>query len=202
MPTTTFANGNTLTSSALSQTDAEDALQALITSILGAGTDPNTGVRISWPTGGSPGWLITDEVCFLRATLSGERINRSRDKNTSGTGASLTETVTYIRVWDIDLILYGPNSFDRARLIKSALFMDWVSTALAANSLAVVIDIEDPRRMPELFSGQWWERSDISFRMNELVTEISQVPAMVSVEVDLYTEDTSVSQPVAVITHQ
>lgn len=188
MSTTTFKNGKTLTSSALSQTDAENAVQSLLVSILNV---PGSTVRPSWPTGGAPAWTITEDVCFLKATLSDERINRSRDKQHSGSGESLAQIVTYIRVWDIDLILYGPNSFDRARLIKSALYMGWVSDTLASSSLAVVIDIADPRRMPELFSGQWWERSDLSFRLNELITEVTQVPAMSGVEIDLSAQDST-----------
>jgi hypothetical protein len=202
MSTVTFSNGLTLTSSALSQTDCENALQSLITAMLGNTTDANSAVRISWPTAGAPGWDITDDVCFVKATLSPSRLSKSRDRSHSGPSQSLTEKVKYIRVWEINLILYGPNSFDHGRLIKSALYMDWVSKELASNTLAVVIDIDDPRRMPELFSGQWWERSDFSFRLNELVTEEMTVTAIESVEVDLYTQDTSVSQPVAVITPQ
>jgi hypothetical protein len=197
MSTVTFANGQTLNSSALTQTQIENTFQVLTTSILGEGTDPNSAVRISWPTGGAPGWDITDDVIFLKATITNDRVNRSRDRGHSNpSDGSLTETVTYIRVWKIDFLLYGPNSLDHARLIKSALYMDWTQTTLAASNMAVVLDVADPRRMPELFEGQWWERSDFSARFNELVTETTTVAAIASIEIDLYTEDTSVSQPV------
>lgn len=197
MSTVTFLNGNTLTSSALTHQQVEQALQSLTTAILGEGTDPNNAVRISWPTGGAPGWEITDDVVFLRATISDDRVNRSRDRSQANpTDGSLTETVTYIRVWKIDFLLYGPNGLDHATLIKSALLMDWTQTALAASKLAIVLDVADPTRIPELFAGQWWERSDFSARFNELVTETTAVPAISSLEIDLYTEDTTVSQPV------
>jgi hypothetical protein len=200
MSSTMFPNGQVLTSSALTQTQIENTFQVLTTEILGEGTDPNSAVRISWPTRGATGWEITDDVVFLRATISDDRVNRSRDRSHANpTDGSLTETVTYIRVWKIDFLLYGPNSLDHARLIKSALFMAWTQTTLAASNLAIVLDVADPRRMPELFEAEWWERSDFSARFNELVTEVGSVPAIASIEIDLYTEDTSVSQPVRVI---
>lgn len=200
MGSTTFPNGKTLTSSALTQTQIENMFQVLTTNILGEGTDPNSAVRISWPTGGDLGWEITDDVVFLRATISDDRVNRSRDRSQSNPNSgSLTDTTTYIRVWKIDVMLYGPNSLDHARLIKSALFMDWTQTTLAASSLAIVLDVPDPRRSPELFQGEWWERSDLSVRFNELVTETTTVNSIGSVEIDLYDQDTSVPQPVRTI---
>ncbi|HEY3987943.1 MAG TPA: hypothetical protein VGM02_01510 [Acidobacteriaceae bacterium] len=197
--TTTFSSGQTLTSSALTQTEAENAIQSLLVQVLDV---PGSTVRPSWPTAGAPAFDITDDVCFLKATLSNDRVNRSRDTAHTGSGETLTVTVTYLRVWDIGLALYGPNSFDRARLIKSALLMGWTQRSLATNNLALVLDMDDPRRLPELFASQWWERSDFSFRLNELVTETTTVPSIASVEIDLFTQDTSVSQPVAVITPQ
>jgi hypothetical protein len=93
--------------------------------------------------------------------------------------------VQYTRVWSIAFAIYGPNSFDHARLIKSALFMDWTHDILAASNLYAVMDISDPRRVPELFSGQWWERVDFSCRFNEGITETTTTPSIASVEVIL-----------------
>lgn len=186
MSTDTFPNGSSLTSSALTQTDIENAFQTLTTAILGEGTDPNSAVRISWPTAGAPGWAITDDVVFLRATISDDQINRIRNKSyTTLDEATLSESVQYTRVWSIGFTLYGPNSLDHARLIKSALFMDWSHDILAALNLYAVLDISDPRRVPELFAGQWWERVDFACRFNEGVTEQTSVASIASVEVIL-----------------
>jgi hypothetical protein len=68
MSTVTFPNGLTLTSCALTHQAFEQTLQAVITSILGVATNPDSAVRIAWPTGGAPSWGITDDVVFLRAT--------------------------------------------------------------------------------------------------------------------------------------
>jgi hypothetical protein len=200
MSTITFPNGSSLTSSALTQTQIENTFQVLTTQILGEGTNPNSAVRIAWPTGGAPGWLITDDVIFLRATISDDRVNRSRDRSHDNpSNGSLAETTTYIRVWHIAFLLYGPNSLDHARLIKSALYMGWTQATLAGSKLAIILDVADPRRTPELFSGEWWERSDLSVRFNELITEVTTISSIASVEIDIYDQDTSVAQPVRTI---
>jgi hypothetical protein len=186
MSSTTFPNGQVLTSSALTPTQIENTFQILTTNILGQGTDPNSAVRISWPTRGSTGWEITDDVVFLRVTTSDDAISLQRDKQWSPLDASdATETTTYIRVWRIDLSIYGPNSLDHARLIKSALFMDWTTATLAPSNLSVLVPLREPRRIPELFAGEWWERVDFSIQVNELVTETMTVNPITSVEITL-----------------
>ena len=186
MSTVTLPSGQILTSTALSQTDIENTFQTLTTAMLGEGTDPNTAVRISWPTAGAPGWEITDDVVFLRATISDDQINRIRNKSyTTLDEATLNESVQYTRVWSIGFTIYGTNSLDQARMIKSALFMDWSHDILAAVNLYAVLDIRDPRRVPELYAGQWWERVDFSCRFNEGVTETTSTQSIASVEVIL-----------------
>jgi hypothetical protein len=97
--------------------------------------------------------------------------------------------VTYLRVWDLDLTLYGPNSPINAQLVKSALYMRWTRDFLIASNLTVLIGIPDPRRVAELFSEQWRERCDIGVRFNGLVRETSTVAAMSGVNVELIPSD-------------
>jgi hypothetical protein len=189
MSTAIFGNGQALSNSAQTHQQIEATFQSLITNILG-NTIPQdkqgSAVRISWPTSGAPGWDIEDDVAFLRATISDDAISLQRDKQWSPLDASdATETTTYIRVWRIDLSIYGPNSLDHARLIKSALFMDWVAVTLAPSKLAVLVPLQEPRRIPELFAGEWWERVDFSIQVNELVTETMTVNPITSVEITL-----------------
>jgi hypothetical protein len=140
-------------------------------------------VRIDWPTTGQPGWGITEDKTFIQAVQNPEEWGNIRDLSVSGT----TATYTYSRVWRINLINYGPNAYDKMRVIKSATFLDYFAWQLAAQGLYLVTDTKFPRRVPELFQGQWWERTDLSFRYNELVTETITVGTGISVEVLLYT---------------
>jgi hypothetical protein len=101
---------------------------------------------------------------------------------------SVLQKVTYQRVWRTDWCLYGPNSFDRARQIRSALFTQQLHDTFAALGLSLYLmtAVESPRRVPELFQKQWWERTDMYAEFNEGVTETVIIPTAASVEIKAY----------------
>lgn len=166
----------------------DKAMQAATLAMLSIdpASDPNAyaEVRTSWPTTGQPGWKIDDDVCFLRCVEEDDEYNRIRDSElSSNDDTSVTETTTYTRVWRVFWVLYGKHSFDRARMIRSALQGQAIHDLLASSNLYFVPNPSAPQRVPELFGGQWWERTDFSARFNELVTETETIPTVASVEV-------------------
>jgi hypothetical protein len=191
MPSSTFPDGSVLTSSALAPGDLNQIVQSLVIQILGINpaTDAKaySKVRIGWIA--QPAFGITDDVCTILCTESDDEYDRIRDRqvqpNTSG---SVYLADTFTRVWQARLTLYGPNSFDHARLIKSALTLDWTHDALAASNLYLVTGLPATQRVPELFEGQWWERSDMEFKLNEQISESLTCAAIASSEVVLYSE--------------
>jgi hypothetical protein len=194
MPATTYIGGQVLTSTALSPVALNSILQTLTCHMLGI--DPTVDplayskVRISWPTVGQPAWANTDDVCFLQATEQDDQYNRIRDTAYVVVDPiTFAKTTTYTRVWKVAWTLYGPTGFDNARLLKSGLFSTgFVDDTLANQALYLVSDVSATTRSPEKFSGQWWERTDLTVRMNEQVVETLTIPAISTVEVLLYTE--------------
>jgi hypothetical protein len=188
---TTFPNGQTLTSSALTPDSFLAAFQLVTAQILGLNpqnaTDPAYAkVRLDWPTSGQPAWAITDDIAFLGAREEESDFSKIRDRAYGyNNPQSLTATYTYTRVWRVSWKFYGPNSFDHARLTNDALFLDWVHDALAASQLYLV-DSGRPQYAPELFSAQWWKRTDLSARYNELVTATIVDSSIASAEVIVY----------------
>lgn len=185
--------GQTLVSTALSPQAISTALQSLTVTMLGI--DPTTDtaayskVRIDFPTKGDPAWGIGDDVCLIKAIEEDSAYNRVRDRVLAPNDeTTVLATDTYVRVWRVTWTFYGPNSFDHARLLKSALFsFDFAHDALLASNLVCVTDFPAPMRAPELFQGQWWERTDFSLRLNEAVTETVTIPTIASAEVQLWT---------------
>lgn len=186
-------------------------VQGMIVSILGyidangvALSTSGYNVRIGWPTAGAPAWAITDDVCFVQAIETDDDYDRLREVQelTNGDG-TLTEQTSYTRVWEISHAIYGPNSFDHARLIRSGLFQQKYHDVLVAgleynSGLYLMSDIRPPMRAPELFEGQWWERTEFRYRLNELVIENDIVNAVKSVEVKIYTQfSPSITEPAA-----
>lgn len=132
MSSTTFPNGQTLVSSALTPPEIEMLFQPLVASILGLdpATDPAaaySAVRCAWQKQGQPAWTVDQDICVLAATLKDEPFARMRDNYYSpNSSISLTSRMGFTQVWNLHCTLYGPNCADRARLILSAMTLDWV----------------------------------------------------------------------------
>ena len=141
-------------------------------------------VRIDWPTPGQPAWIITDDVAFIRAVEIPDEYNTAHEVQPVTVAPPLyPEDTIYTRIWQVDLIFYGPNSFDHARQVKDCIFQDFVRDILSTSNLYPETVVGTPRRAPELFQNQWWERSGFSIRMNEQITDTLTKQAIQSVEV-------------------
>lgn len=168
-------------------------LEALFwqSTLLMLGLDPknkdNAGkVRLSWPTQGAPAWKVDEDVVFLRITEADDEYNRQRDtvydpKDKDPDNA--IEKKTFTRVIQAYWICYGPNSFDRAFAIRNALFATQSRETLSGSGLYLIPDMDAPRRSPELFAGQWWERTDLSARFNEYIRLDATVPYLKSADI-------------------
>ena len=148
-------------------------------------------VRISWPTTGAPSWKITDDVSFIKVAEQDDNYNRLREskyENITGDTENIASETWYTRVIGLDLVLYGPNSWANAMLIRDSIYKYESQTTLKDSNLHLIPDISSPVRFPELFSSQWWERVDLSMRFNELVIREDNIPFIESVEVIIGTD--------------
>lgn len=178
-----------ISSDALTPIELNDIFQAVTLAILGL--DPNVvanawaAARIKWETEGQPAWDIDEDIVFLGITEQEDEINRNHDIEYKETvdPAIVLRVITYMRVWSVTWTLYGPNSSDRARAIRSGLNEQVNEDAFQQNSLAMIPDYPATTRQPELFNGQWWERTDFTILYNELVTETVQINTVKSVEI-------------------
>jgi hypothetical protein len=189
MITTTYPNGQTLTSTALTPNAINLVIQPLTCGMIGVNPpDPNI-VRVDWQTQGQP-FVPTPgvDVCFISCVPYDVEYSRVRDRTTSGAGP-VVETWVYTRGWKIQWVLYGPTSTDRARMIHSATFMDYFNSTLEGAALYPLNDPPEPTRIPEEFNAQWFERADFHIIMYEQVTETISYNAVTSIEVKVYADD-------------
>ena len=185
-------NVGTMTSTGLTAQQLAVIWQNLVLQCLGiapSGPTDNAAysqVRIDWPTPGQPAWPITQDVAFIRVTEVPDPYNTAHEiQPVSQPGLTYPETTIYTRVWEVSFIFYGPNAFDRARQVKACLYQDFVHDALAGSKLYLDTVIGTPRRNPQLFQKQWWDRTDFSARINEQVTDTLTKNTIQSVEVQL-----------------
>ncbi|MFC3768364.1 hypothetical protein [Paenibacillus sp. GCM10012303] len=172
--------------------EAEDLFWSLTLQTLGlnpAAPASQKRVRIGWLTKGAPAWKIDEDVAFLLLNYNNDPINRQVDVAYLNQGTNYAKRVqSYTRVLTVTWVCYGPSSFDDADKIRSELFHPRTKETLLRSNLAMILDVEAPIRTPELFGGQWWERTTFSARFNELVTRSSDVAYIESANVQIVKE--------------
>ena len=185
--TTTYPNSQQLVSNALTLPAIQAVVQNLTLGMIGQiQSETSPVVRIQFPTQGAPFGEASDDLCYIRCTTVENPYDRIRYKfmrAIEGTDETVQEAQNYTRTWTVHWCLYGPNSTDNARMVKSALFQDYFCFQLQESNLFPVSDYPAPIRAPELIDGQWFERVDYEAVMHEFVTETITYGTVASVEV-------------------
>jgi len=192
MPITqTFADGTTFTSTALELDELGGMLQDVLANLLGVNVatdaDAYSKVRLAWKDQPAPVFGIDSVTIQLTEADDHYAIRRER-RLAQRNDTTLDATYHSTRVWSIRLIFYGPNSYRRAHMMRTALRLPTVHDALAASNVYLVPAIPAPVRSPELISAQWWDRSDLALTAYEGVADTVTVAAMASAEVLVYDE--------------
>lgn len=175
----------------LTPKQVDGVMQSVTLALLGLPDNAYGKVRVGWQQQGQPTGTIDEDVAYVRCSEDDDEINRTRDVEYQDVSpTTVAELSTYHRVWRVMWTLYGPNSFDNARKLRSGLYTQVTHDIFAVRNVALytVMDLEAPRRVPEFVSGQWWERVDFECQFNELTTERVDVNAVASTEVLVYTE--------------
>lgn len=169
----------------VSLSECEDVFWAELMSVLGYDVSAaRPGVRHSWPTEGQPDWKIDEDVLFLQVLDdAGDDITQPLDDEWVDAGEDLTLVQGQTRVLKLNLIAYGPNSYDHLVTIRHA-FMHGREN-FAKNNIYIVPSSDTPQRAPELFQGRWWERADLSLRFNNLLSFTTSVNAIKEVDVNV-----------------
>jgi hypothetical protein len=198
MTTTTYPNGQVLTSTALTVQEINIVVQEQTCGMLGIVPVDPSKVRVAWQPQGQPDVsLPSQDSCYISCVLQDVDYSRVRDRTLAGTDG-VTETWVYTRGWRIAWNTYGPNSFDRARQIHSALFQDYFNDQFALSNLYPVLEPAEPTRLPIEHNAQWYDATQFSCVFYEQITETIQTPTVSSVEVRVY--DGSVDDPIADVT--
>ena len=197
----------------LTPNQIQASMQLLTANILGLWTPPMlppdtssiySTIRVGWQQKGQPFNDIDVDTIYLRCWEVDDQYNRIRDiqmlpnpADTNDPPQSVLQVTTYQRIWVTQWELYGPNSFDKARQLRSGLFTQAVHDTFAALNLNLywVTDPAAPVRIPPFSDGEWWERTDFDSRFNEGVTEVIVIPIAASVEIKVYSDEQGAAQP-------
>lgn len=169
----------------------EDLFQNITTQMLGL--DPtapeNQGVvRVAWPTTGAPAWKITQDRIFIRVTPVDNDYNKQVSTQYEPVDSTIVnQVISHTDVISVNWVIYGPNSYDNAKKIRSSLFLSKFKMMLSANKIYLITNVPEVMRVPELYNGQWWDRSDFSANFNQLVINKEDVNYIKSVDVTIGT---------------
>jgi len=76
----------------------------------------------------------------------------------------------------------APSSYDNADLIRYSIFDFDYMQEFKEKNIFLITDVPMPTRLPELYNGQWWERTDFSATFNEGVIRESKTPYITSAD--------------------
>lgn len=171
--------------------DMEDLFYTDLMTALGYDPEKTYGnssppVRKSWPTGGAPAWKITDDVLFLKIfDQQGQDISMPIDTVMENDGEDLKSYKGQTRVLRLNLVAYGPHCYDNLLTVRRY-YQTAKNADIRAADIYLIPGTDTPQRLPELFSGQWWDRADLDLYFNSLVecdepvNAIKEVPVTVS----------------------
>lgn len=129
-------------------------------------------VRLAYQEAGQPFHEYDRNICYYYIQAADDPINRQIDTRYSPLDETKTQQInSYNRVITLDIILYGPDAYDQAVLLRMDLLEPTLNWDLAAKGLYVIPDIAEPQQMWEPYNNKWWPRVDMQVRYNNLVTD-------------------------------
>lgn len=129
-------------------------------------------VRLAYQEDSTPFHEYDRNICYYYIQAADDPINRQIDTTYSPIDDTKTQQInSYNRVITLDIILYGPDAYDQAVLLRMDLLEPTQNWDLAAKGLHIIPDIAEPQQMWEPYNNKWWPRVDMQVRYNNLVTD-------------------------------
>lgn len=169
----------------------------IVTNLLASNTglDPNKGeIRVAYSQNNYPSWKHTDTVVayYLQPVddVYGEDVIDSYRYRDGETIKPFNKSTTFTRVYDCIISVYGPECRSLATIISKSFLSDENRLELSKSKIYPVPKTPPPNYVPYEFNSQWWQRADVTIRLNVLTTLTSQVEAIQSVNIKVITKET------------
>lgn len=177
----------------LTDTQFEDIITNLLAS--NTGLDPDKGeIRVAYSQNNYPSWKHTDTVVayYLQPLddVYGEDIEDYYQYYNTEKSRGFNKTSTFTRVYDCIISVYGPECRSLATIISKSFLSDENRLELSKSKIYPVPKTPPPNYVPYEFNSQWWQRADVTIRLNVLTTLTSKVEAIQSVNIKVITKET------------
>lgn len=128
----------------------------------------STMVRTTYNTVGQLAFGISDNVVIMSLSEANDSYGNYRQYVSRQVADKNYRDHVGTRVWDVRITAYGPDSHENLDRIRSGVLTLQSSRILTPKDVYIVPTTPNIQRSPELFGGQWYERSDMTLRYNEL----------------------------------
>lgn len=152
-----------------------DATELILRGFIAQGTIPaRDAISFAWQRNGRPWWRITDNVCIITLTPVDNYLNKDVFRVYTPPDDVMTEDGEvlgyYTQVWQLGYVIYGPDSLQWASSLYYALSTPQIRELFTKNYMDIGHKGTAPRRMPELMGQQWWERVNMDYYINQMVS--------------------------------
>ena len=175
----------------INDTQFENIITQLLASI--TGLDPNKGeVRIAYGQDNYPSWKHTDTVVayYLQPVddVYGEDVSDGYQYNK--VASKFGKSSIFTQVYDCIVSVYGSNCRSLATIISKAFLSDENRLTLSKSNIYPVPKTPPASYVPYEFNSQWWQRADITIRLNVYTALTSQIEPIQSANIKVITKET------------
>lgn len=180
-----------LTNININDTQLEDIITGWLASL--TGLDPNKGqIRIAYGVDNYPSWKHTDTVVayYLQPVTDTFGEDIFEDYQYSNDLNKFRESNSFTQVYDCLISVYGPECKTLATLIRTNYLLDEKRIDLSKSGIYPVKGTPPCNYVPYEFNSQWWQRADVTIRMNVHTVLTSEIEAIQSANIKVITHET------------
>ena len=151
------------------QREIEDLMKSVARLLLNLPITDNTTVRIPYgatsKTGSAPAHNPQSSVCYIYVSPTDDGYGRQhhiRYINGASNDDGMTEADEYTEEYAVIFSCYGPDSYDRARLIRDGLYGIAVKNLLGAEKIYLKAGLPPLVQTHEIVNTQWVKRCDVT----------------------------------------
>lgn len=153
----------------LTQREFEDLMMTVARLLLGVGPADETSVRIPYgassKTGSAAAHSPEKSVCYVHVEPTDDGYGTKhhiRYQNGATESDGMTEVDEYTEEYAVIFSCYGPDSYDRARLIRDGLFTQEAKRILSEMRVYVKTNLSPLAQTHDLMNTQWVKRCDLT----------------------------------------
>ena len=146
----------------------------------------NSNIRISFQTTGMPSIEADADYCFIALNFFDSQYTKPIETEFNAKDES--ETYKGQRGIVVNLVFYGINAFEYASKVKVMTKDESIMKNLRKDSIYLICDTDEPRRVPILINQQWYEQVFLDLRFYQKIMYNTDRHYIDSVEIKLISD--------------